>query len=43
VRSEWRSVLVELEEEITSGVQEDEPRPDQAREEEPVIVLADRR
>jgi hypothetical protein len=41
VKREWRSVLVELEEEITSGVQEDEPKPEDARE--PPVVLSDRR
>lgn len=43
VRQEWRSVLVALEEEITSGVQEDEPRPEQARNAEPIAARSDRR
>jgi hypothetical protein len=42
VRREWRSVIQEIEEEITSGVQEDEPRPEQARD-DPFFVLHDHR
>lgn len=42
VRQEWRSVLVELEEELTSGVQEGEPRPEQARQDSDIPV-AERR
>lgn len=42
VRREWRSVFVELEEEITSGVQENEPSPEDARE-KPVGARPDRR
>jgi hypothetical protein len=40
LKSEWRSVVVALEEEITSGIQENEPRPEDARA-EPVAQTTD--
>lgn len=42
ITGEWRSVVVALEEEITSGIQENEPRPEDARP-KPVAQTADRR
>ncbi|MGE0058307.1 MAG: hypothetical protein AB7P33_08530 [Dehalococcoidia bacterium] len=43
LRGAWRSVIVAIEEELSSGIQKNEPRPDQARDEEPVVARSERR
>jgi hypothetical protein len=42
IRREWRSVVVAIEEEITSGIQENEPRPEDART-DPAVLASDKR